>query len=79
MCLLREDTRAPPKIKCGRVAACPFVYEPTRRATPHTRLQMVKQGRGGAIINMSSVNGIMAIPTITGYNASKGGVNNLTR
>ena len=36
-------------------------------------------GRGGAIINMSSVNGVMAIPTIAGYNASKGGVNNLTR
>jgi NAD(P)-dependent dehydrogenase (short-subunit alcohol dehydrogenase family) len=28
---------------------------------------------------MSSVNGVMAIPTIAGYNASKGGVNNLTR
>lgn len=36
-------------------------------------------GRGGAIINMSSVNAVMAIPTIAGYNASKGGVNNLTR
>eukprot|EP00879_Flechtneria_rotunda_P015454 GHRR01016160.1.p1 GENE.GHRR01016160.1~~GHRR01016160.1.p1 ORF type:complete len:202 (+),score=54.32 GHRR01016160.1:712-1317(+) len=41
--------------------------------------QMVKQGRGGAIITMSSVNGVMAIPTIAGYNASKGGVDNLTR
>lgn len=46
--------------------------------------QMVKQnqmqpGRGGAIITMSSVNGVMAIPTIAGYNAAKGGVNNLTR
>ena len=45
---------------------------------------MVKQneaapGRGGAIINMSSVNAIMAIPTVAGYNASKGGVANLTR
>lgn len=36
-------------------------------------------GRGGAIINMSSVNAVMAIPTIASYNASKGGVNNLTR
>ncbi len=35
--------------------------------------------RGGAIINMSSVNAVMAIPSIAGYNASKGGVNNLTR
>ena len=36
-------------------------------------------GRGGAIVNMSSVNGIMAIPSIASYNASKGGVNQLTR
>lgn len=36
-------------------------------------------GRGGAIVNMSSVNAVMAIPSIAGYNASKGGVNNLTR
>ena len=35
--------------------------------------------RGGTIINMSSVNAIMAIPSIAGYNAAKGGVNNLTR
>ncbi len=34
---------------------------------------------GGAIVNMSSVNGVMAIPTIAGYNASKGGVHQLTR
>lgn len=36
-------------------------------------------GKGGAIVNMSSVNAIMAIPTIASYNASKGGINNLTR
>ena len=36
-------------------------------------------GRGGCIINMSSVNAVMAIPTVAGYCASKGGVNNLTR
>ena len=46
--------------------------------------QMVEQnktqpGRGGSIITMSSVNAEMAIPTIAGYNASKGGVSNLTR
>lgn len=37
------------------------------------------QGRGGSIITMSSVNGVMAIPTIAAYNASKGGIDNLTR
>jgi len=40
--------------------------------------EMVKTG-GGAIVNMSSVNGIMAIPSIASYNASKGGINQLTR
>ena len=41
--------------------------------------QMVAQGGGGAIVNMSSVNGTLAIPEIAGYNAAKGGVDNLTR
>ena len=41
--------------------------------------QMVKQGTPGAIINMSSCNAIMAIPTISAYVASKGGINQLTR
>ena len=40
--------------------------------------EMAKAG-GGAIVNMSSVNGVMAIPTIASYNASKGGINQLTR
>lgn len=40
---------------------------------------MVAAGTRGAIVNMSSVNGIMAIPSIASYNASKGGVNQLTR
>ena len=30
---------------------------------------------GGAIVNMSSVNGELAIPTIASYNVSKGGIN----
>jgi 3-oxoacyl-[acyl-carrier protein] reductase len=34
---------------------------------------------GGAIVNMSSVNGVTAIPTIASYNASKGAINQLTR
>jgi len=40
--------------------------------------EMARQG-GGAIVNMSSVNGVTAIPSIASYNASKGGVNQLTR
>ena len=34
---------------------------------------------GGAVVNMSSVNGVMAIPSIASYNVSKGGINQLTR
>ena len=45
--------------------------------------QMVKQGKPAAgtyaIINMSSVNAVLAIPTIPAYVASKGGVNQLTK
>ncbi len=40
--------------------------------------EMAKTG-GGAIVNMSSVNGVLAIPSIASYNASKGGINQLTR
>jgi NAD(P)-dependent dehydrogenase (short-subunit alcohol dehydrogenase family) len=40
--------------------------------------QMVAAGRG-AIVNMSSVNAVLTIPTISSYNVSKGGVNQLTR
>jgi len=40
--------------------------------------QMVKQG-GGNIINMSSVNAVLAIPNICSYVVSKGGVNQLTK
>lgn len=34
---------------------------------------------GGAIVHMSSVNALMAIPSIASYNVSKGGINPLTR
>ncbi len=46
---------------------------------------MVSRGAGsdarhrGAIVNMSSVNGTLAIPSIASYNASKGAINQLTR
>jgi NAD(P)-dependent dehydrogenase (short-subunit alcohol dehydrogenase family) len=40
--------------------------------------EMAKTG-GGAIVNMSSVNGVLAIPNIGSYNVSKGGINQLTR
>ena len=40
--------------------------------------EMVKAGKG-SIVNMSSVNGTLAIPNISSYNVSKGGINQLTR
>ena len=39
---------------------------------------MAGEGRGN-IVNMSSVNGVLAIPSIASYNVSKGGINQLTR
>lgn len=41
--------------------------------------QMVAQGRGGVIINMSSVNALLAIPGLVAYAISKGGINQLTK
>ena len=41
--------------------------------------QMVKQGGGGAIVNMSSVNAVLAIANQVPYVVSKGGINQLTR
>lgn len=40
--------------------------------------EMARAG-SGSIVNMSSVNAVMAIPTIASYNVSKGGLNQLTR
>ena len=41
--------------------------------------QMVKQGSGGSIVNMSSVNAVMAIPNQVPYVVSKGAINQLTK
>jgi NAD(P)-dependent dehydrogenase (short-subunit alcohol dehydrogenase family) len=40
---------------------------------------MKAAGLGGAIVHMSSVNAVLAIPEIASYNVSKGGLNQLTR
>ena len=40
---------------------------------------MVKLGNGGSIVNMSSVNAVMAIPNQVPYVVSKGGINQLTK
>ena len=40
---------------------------------------LVAQAGRGSIVNMSSVNSVLAIPNIASYNVSKGGINQLTR
>lgn len=41
--------------------------------------QMVEQGEGGAIINMSSVQAVLSVPSILPYVVCKGGVNQMTK
>ena len=41
--------------------------------------QLVKQGQGGVIIHMSSVNSVLAIPNTTSYAVSKGAIGQLTK
>lgn len=51
----------------------------TFAATQRAAKSMVAHGIEGAIINMSSINAQVAIPTIPAYCASKGGVMQLTK
>ncbi len=51
------------------------VFQATQRAAR----TMVAQGIRGAIVNMSSINAVVAIPRIPAYCASKGGVMQLTK
>jgi NAD(P)-dependent dehydrogenase (short-subunit alcohol dehydrogenase family) len=51
------------------------VFQATQRAAK----TMVARGIRGAIINMSSINAVLAIPRIPAYCASKGGVMQLTK
>ena len=41
--------------------------------------QMRKQGRGGSIINLSSVAGLIGVPGTAAYSASKGGIRLMTK
>lgn len=47
--------------------------------TKYAVQQMIKQGKGGRIINISSIAGLVGFPGISAYCASKGGVTELTR
>lgn len=47
--------------------------------TKYAAIQMKKQGRGGAIVQTSSIEGVIGDPLIPSYCAAKGGVNLLTK
>ncbi len=49
-------------------------FHATQLAVPH----LVASG-GGVIVNMSSVNALLTIPSLLAYNVAKGGLNQLTR
>ena len=48
-------------------------------ATQRAANGMIKAGIKGALVNMSSINAVVAIPAIPAYCASKGGVQQLTK
>ena len=48
-------------------------------ATQAVARRLIAAGRGGVILNMSSVNAVMNIPNLIAYNLSKGGLNQLTK
>ncbi len=48
-------------------------------ATQRAARSMIEAGTGGSIVNMSSINAQVAIPSIAAYCASKGGLAQLTR
>jgi glucose 1-dehydrogenase len=48
-------------------------------ATQTVAKRMIAQGLKGSIVNMSSINAVLAIPAIASYCASKGGVAQLTK
>lgn len=50
------------------------VYDLTRRAAPH-----IVQGRGGSIVNLSSIAGLRPYPTIVAYCVSKAALDMLTQ
>ena len=54
-------------------------YTGVMLSNKHAIKQFLKQGDGGAICNLASMFGLVAVPTNIAYSAAKGGVVNLTR
>jgi NAD(P)-dependent dehydrogenase (short-subunit alcohol dehydrogenase family) len=59
--------------------AVDVMYFGTFRSSQAAAQAMVAQGRGGRIVNISSVNGFLALAQSSHYNSAKGAVDQLTR
>ena len=54
-------------------------YTGVMLADKYAIMQFQKQGGGGAIVNLASMFGLVAVPSNVAYSAAKGGVVNLTK
>ncbi len=54
-------------------------YTGVMLADKYAIMQFRKQGKGGAIVNLASMFGLVAVPSNIAYSAAKGGVINLTK
>ncbi|MCR5742903.1 MAG: SDR family oxidoreductase [Lachnospiraceae bacterium] len=54
-------------------------YTGVMLADKYAIMQMLKQGKGGAVINLASMFGLVAVPSNVAYSAAKAGVVNLTK
>jgi NAD(P)-dependent dehydrogenase (short-subunit alcohol dehydrogenase family) len=61
------------------VRAVDVMYFGTCRCSQAAARQMVHQGEGGRIVNISSVNGFLGMPQSSHYNSAKGAIDQLTR
>ncbi|MGB9751706.1 MAG: NAD(P)-dependent oxidoreductase [Roseiflexus castenholzii] len=61
------------------VRAVDVMFFGTFRCSQAAARQMVRQGRGGRIVNISSVNGFLGMPQSSHYNSAKGAIDQLTR
>lgn len=59
--------------------AVDVMYFGTFRCSQAAARQMVRQGEGGRIVNISSVNAFLGMPQSSHYNSAKGAIDQLTR
>jgi NAD(P)-dependent dehydrogenase (short-subunit alcohol dehydrogenase family) len=55
------------------------IFLGTKAALPLMRATAVNTPQGGSIVNLSSISGIVGVPSMAAYGASKGGVRQLTK